>query len=248
MSNQKAIAVISDIHSNFEALTAVLEDFKEHEDASIVCLGDVVGYASGVRACLRAIRGLGCPVLKGNHDEAACLPDPPENFNETARAGTIFSAKQITKSDREWLTSLPSRLEIDGISFTHASLSSAFDWEYVLSPDDALRHFTEQSSRLAFCGHTHRPGIWWLESRKKQISHCNGEGIITLPNTGKLLVNVGSVGQPRDGDNRACYVIYRPDQDSIEFRRITYDIARAKKKIIRAKLPHFTAHRLTNGR
>ena len=245
---QMAIAVISDIHSNFEALTAVLDDLKEQGEVRIVCLGDLVGYASGVRACLRTVRDLGCLVIKGNHDEAACLPNPPTDFNDTAYAGIVFSSARLTEPDREWLDSLPLHLEIDGVAFTHASLSTAYRWEYVLSPDDARRHFAEQKSRLAFCGHTHRPGIWWLEPRGKHISICGGEGLVSLPKGGKLLVNVGSVGQPRDGDNRACYVVFRPDDDSVEFRRVAYDVARTKKKIIRAKLPRFTAHRLTHGK
>ena len=248
MSTPTPIAVISDVHSNFEALAAVLEDLKDLGETRLVCLGDIVGYASGVRACLREVRALGCHVLKGNHDEAACLPHPPDDFNATARAGIIFASARLTDDDRDWLAALPMRLYLDGHAFTHASLSGLFRWEYVSSTEDAMRHFANQTSRLAFCGHTHRPAVWWQEPRGKQISICSGEGVVPLPKGGKLLINAGSVGQPRDGDNRACYVIYRPDEDCVEFRRVAYDIARTRKKIIRAKLPRFTAQRLTQGK
>jgi len=245
---QNAIAVISDIHSNFEALTAVLDDVRAQEVQQIVCLGDIVGYASSVQSCRRAVRDLGCPVLLGNHDEAACLPSPPEDFNDTATAGIVFAAARLSESDRAWITSLPRNLEIEGVVFTHASLATSFGWPYIISPEDARRHFSAQSSHLAFSGHTHKPMVWWQESPGGQITQRTGKEIMPLPPGGKVLVNVGAVGQPRDGDTRACYVIYRPEQNTVEFRRVEYDIKRTKRKIIRARLPRFTAQRLSLGR
>ena len=245
---QHAIAVISDIHSNFEALMAVLDDVKSQEISRIVCLGDIVGYASGVRSCLRTIRELACPVLMGNHDEASCLLAPPEDFNDTATAGVVFAATRLSESDRAWIKALPRNLEIDGATFTHASLTSPTGWPYIVSAEDADRHFIEQSSPVGFCGHTHKPMVWWQESPDGHVVQKKGHSLMSLPQTGKTLVNVGSVGQPRDGDSRACYVIYRPDQKTVEFRRVDYDIKRTKRKIIRAGLPRFTAQRLSLGR
>jgi diadenosine tetraphosphatase ApaH/serine/threonine PP2A family protein phosphatase len=248
MSMQNAIAVISDIHSNFEALTAVLDDIRSHEVTQIVCLGDIVGYASGVRSCLRVVRDLECPVILGNHDEAACLPAPPEDFNDTATAGVVFAAARLSESEREWIASLPRNLEIEEVDFTHASLASSFGWPYIISPEDARQHFHNQASHLAFCGHTHKPMIWWQESPGGQVTQRIGKDVMPLPPSGKVLVNVGAVGQPRDGDTRACYLIYRPEQKTVEFRRVEYDIKRTKRKIIRAGLPRFTAQRLSLGR
>ncbi len=245
---QKAIAIISDIHSNFEALTAVLEDVKSQQVSKLVCLGDIVGYAAGVRSCLRAVRDLGCPVVLGNHDEAACLPEPPEEFNDTAYAGIEFAASRLTKSARAWMTSLPRNLEFEGTSFTHASLADPREWEYILSSEDARRHFAVQSHHLAFCGHTHKPMVWWEKSPVAKITCRKGKDVITLSEGGKVLVNVGAVGQPRDGDCRACYVVHRPQQNTVEFRRVPYDIKRTKRKIVRAGLPRFTAQRLSLGR
>ena len=131
---QNAIAVISDIHSNFEALTAVLDDVRSQEISQIVCLGDIVGYASSVQSCMRAVRELGCPVLLGNHDEAACLPAPPEDFNDTATAGVVFAAARLSESDRAWIKNLPRNLEIEGVVFTHASLATSFGWPYIILP------------------------------------------------------------------------------------------------------------------
>ena len=245
---QNAIAVISDIHSNFEALAAVLDDVRSLEVSQVVCLGDIVGYASSVQACMRAVRELGCPVLLGNHDEAACLPAPPPDFNDTATAGIVFAAARLNELDRAWIAALPRTLAIEGVVFTHASLASSFGWPYIISPEDARRHFSAQSSHIAFCGHTHKPMVWWQESPAGQVTQRTGKETMPLPPGGKVLVNVGAVGQPRDGDPRACYVIYRPEQATVEFRRIEYDIKRAKRKIIRAGLPRFTAQRLSLGR
>jgi predicted phosphodiesterase len=244
---QNAFAVMSDIHSNYEALTAVLDDMKCQEIAQIVCLGDTVGYASGVKSCLRAVRGLGCPVLMGNHDEAACLPELPEDLNETAAAGIRFSSARLSETDRSWLQALPRTLKTEGITFTHASLEDETDWPYILFPEDAHFHFAQQSTPLAFCGHTHEPMVWWQESPRSPCLQQAGVDVISLPSKGKLLVNVGSVGQPRDGDTRSCYVICRPEQNTVEFRRLEYDIKRTKRKILRAKLPRFTAQRLSLG-
>jgi diadenosine tetraphosphatase ApaH/serine/threonine PP2A family protein phosphatase len=245
---EKATAVISDIHSNLEALEAVLADMQAQGISEIVCLGDIVGYASGVRACLRRIRELGCPVVMGNHDEAAYLGDPPLDFNETARAGAIFSAQCLKEEDLSWLRSLPLRLKIDGVEYFHASLETLVKWNYIISSSEARRHFSNQSSSLAFCGHTHQPVMWFQPTDEGHVSMNHGEGTKILPLNGKVLINVGAVGQPRDGDNRACYVIHRPGEKSVEFRRIPYDIARTKKKILRARLPRFSAQRLSLGR
>lgn len=245
---EDAIAVISDVHSNFESLTAVLDDVRSQEVTQIVCLGDIVGYASGVRSCMRVVRDLGCHVLLGNHDEAAGLSKSPEELNDTATAGIVFASSQLSRTDRAWIKLLPRNLEFGGVGFTHASLESAFGWPYIISPDDARRHFAKQSSDLVFCGHTHKPMVWWQKRTGEQIEQRTGNGLIQLPLRGKVLVNAGSVGQPRDGDPRACYVIYRPQQTAVEFRRVEYDIKRTKRKIIRAGLPRFTAQRLSLGR
>ncbi len=243
-----ATAVLSDIHSNFEALAVVLADLDSQDVSRVVCLGDVVGYASGVRSCIRLVRDLGCPVLLGNHDEAACLHAPPEDFNDTAAAGVLFAAARLSQSNRAWIQSLPRKLEREEAVYTHASLANFAGWPYVISTGDARRHFANQTAHLAFCGHTHRPALWWQESRNGPISQRTGKGVMPLPPGGKVLVNVGAVGQPRDGDTRACYVIHRPDQNTVEFRRLDYDITRTKRKILRARLPRFTAQRLSLGR
>jgi diadenosine tetraphosphatase ApaH/serine/threonine PP2A family protein phosphatase len=242
------LAVISDIHANKEALERVLADVANQGIQQIICLGDIVGYASSVRSTLKIIRDFGCPTVLGNHDEAAINGSPPADFNEAAKAGVDFAAARLKPQDVEWLRSLPLSLEIGGVTFAHASLANPGAWHYVLNNEDARVHFRSQSTPLAFCGHSHRPGIWWQEPRTKRIGCCPGVGTRSIPQHGKVLVDVGSVGQPRDSDPHACYAIYDTTAQTIEFRRIAYDVERVQKNIRRAKLPKFTAQRLALGR
>jgi len=245
---EKTVAVISDIHSNFEALNAVLADIRDLGVSSIVCLGDTVGYASGARACLRVVRELACPTILGNHDEAVAIDTTPINdMNDTATAGILFARQRLNPAEKSWMAELPQDLVIEGVQFTHASLAHPPLWPYIVTEEDAYRHFLRQSCSLGFCGHTHRPMVW-IQGAAGRVAGKKGKDVVGLTQGGKVLVNVGAVGQPRDGDNRACYVIYRSEQKTVEFRRVTYDIKRTKKKIIRVGLPRYTAQRLSLGR
>lgn len=246
---QRPIAVISDVHANLEALKAVLNDADERGVQSFFCLGDIVGYASGVNACVRKIRELGCPSLLGNHDEAASIAVVPEEFNDTAAAGALYAASQLTTTNKYWLQSLPRHLEHGNTSFVHASLGDLDAWPYILSEKDAFYHFAHQKTEIGFCGHTHKPMIWTQDSVGRVTGMKPGiDEPLAIPAAPKVLFNVGSVGQPRDGDARACYVIYDPKHGSVEFRRIPYDFKITKRKILRASLPRFSGQRLALGR
>jgi diadenosine tetraphosphatase ApaH/serine/threonine PP2A family protein phosphatase len=238
-----ALALFSDVHSNLEALQAVLADMagiSRH-----FCLGDTVGYAANPAQCLEIVRGLECPVLMGNHDEATATNMPLEGMNGSAQAGIEFSRRKLTPEQRSWLAALPIALAEADCQFVHGSLFER--WEYVIDPEDAWLHFSEQTAPLCFCGHTHRPMVWHLDDAGR-LNVEPGVGRIQLPPGGKTLVNVGSVGQPRDHNPDACYVIYDAQARQVEFRRIPYDIAKTRGKILRAKLPPFTAQRLSEGR
>lgn len=239
----KALAIFSDVHSNLEALQAALADMEGIPRR--FCLGDTVGYAADPALCVEEIRALDCPVLMGNHDEAVATNMPLEGMNTPAQAGIEFSRRELTPAQRSWLAALPLSLEEDGHQFIHGSL---FDpWEYVIDPEDAWLHFSEQTAPVCFCGHTHRPMLWHLDDAG-HLTCLKGVGTIRLPREGKTLVNVGSVGQPRDYNPDACYVIYDPRRHEVEFRRVPYDIGLARRKIAEARLPKFTAQRLLEGR
>lgn len=241
------IAVFSDVHSNLEALEAVLSDMEKQGARQFFCLGDIVGYSADPVACLERIRALNCPTLRGNHDEAATNDMDVSKMNSSAQAGIEFSREQLSPEQREWLANLPLTLQEQDCQFVHASLDAPDEWWYVLSPEDALLHFNSQTHPLCFCGHTHNPVFWhWNGTGKLSVRH--GTGRIPLPPEGKTLINAGSVGQPRDLNPDACYVLFDPSERWVEFRRIPYDISKAKRKIMKAGLPAFSADRLSLGR
>ena len=241
-----SFAVFSDIHSNLEALAAVLEDIATHGVRRMVCLGDIVGYAANPGKCVNRIRKLGCAVIRGNHDEAASGNCSLEDMRDVAKTGIEFSRRKLTPAQREWLAGLPIAATDGQCEFVHASLYNPSSWPYIFGAEDAMEHFTVQRCRIAFCGHTHVPMVAHLNGTGN-LRFARGRGRVPLFPGGKTLVNVGSVGQPRDGQPQACYVLCDPDADTVEFRRVDYDIARTRRKIMRAKLPRALAERLARG-
>jgi diadenosine tetraphosphatase ApaH/serine/threonine PP2A family protein phosphatase len=242
-----AVAVFGDIHSNLEALEAVLADMDALGIQHRVCLGDIVGYAANPAKCLELVRSLGCPVLKGNHDALAAGDDAPSDMRDLAKVGIEFTRQKLTGEQREYLRDLPLAIANGDCEFVHASLNRPEDWTYLVKGEALRAHFETQTKRICFGGHTHMPCTWhWSPSG--ELSALGGRGQIELPGDGKILINVGSVGQPRDLCRDACYAIYDANSNTIEFRRIRYAVAKTRRKIMRAKLPAFSAQRLSLGR
>jgi predicted phosphodiesterase len=239
-------AIFSDIHGNLEALEAVLAEITAERVQEMICLGDIVGYGPNPAECLEMIRCLGCSVVMGNHDEACIEPAMEQALNEYARAGIVFARNQLSNAQKGWLRNRPMQLDFDDFTAVHASLSDDEPWQYVLSPTDALRHFMFQDKSLCFCGHSHRPGVWTLEGRR--VRCLAPASNVTLPLGARTLVNVGSVGQPRNLRPEACYVIYNRVALSVGFRFVPYNVKQTQGKILAAGLPRFLAQRLALGR
>jgi len=239
-------AVFSDVHGNLEALEAVLADIAAERVQEMICLGDIVGYGPNPAECIEMIRCLSCSVVMGNHDEACIEPEQEEALNEYARAGIVFARKQLSDAQKGWLRNRPLQLDFEDFTAVHASLSDEETWKYIFSPADARRHFMFQDKPLCFCGHTHRPAVWTQEGRK--VRGLAPAGNVTYPLGGRTLVNVGSVGQPRNLRPEACYVIYNRVAHSIAFRFIPYNLKETQWKIFAAGLPRFLAQRLALGR
>jgi len=244
--SDSTFAVFSDIHANLEALQAVLADIVAQGIRSMICLGDIVGYAANPAPCVRLVRDLGCPVVLGNHDAAAAGNGSLENMCDVAKRGIEFSRLKLPARQRAWLAGLPLAITDGHREFVHASLHASGAWPYILGEREAREHFAAQVCWLSFCGHTHIPNMWHL-GNTGNLKLWRGHGRLPLAPGGKTLVNVGSVGQPRDGCPFASYVICDSKAGCIEFRRVDYDIARARRKIMRARLPAFLADRLSNG-
>ena len=168
-------------------------------------------------------------------------------MNDVANAGVRHAEKQVSGDNRAWLESLPMKLSRTHTVFTHASLDTSEEWAYLADVDSALRHFLKQQIPLCFVGHTHRPMVVHWESKSKLDVRIPTQEKIPLSQSGKTTVNVGSVGQPRDGDPRACYALYFANTHHVEFRRVAYDVKAAQKAIRKAGLPSFAARRLAQG-
>src|ERR1041384_875923 len=237
-------AVIADIHANLEALDVVLADIKEQHCTHFCCVGDVVGYNANPKECLDIIRSMGMPCVKGNHDEYCSSEDDLIGFNPHAAAAVDWTRKQLTKEDRQWLSELKYVRLVSSFSMVHATLDGPQRWGYVFDKLAAAASFTYQNTSVCFFGHTHVPVAFIRDSVVRGGTYSK----FKVEPGRKYFVNVGSVGQPRDGNPKAAYVIYDLDEGSIELRRLDYDIPKAPKKIPRGGLPPRLAHRLAEGK
>jgi len=243
-----AVALISDIHSNTEALTPVLNDIKSQGVTDIVCLGDLVGYGPNPAEIVDHAIGWRI-VLMGNHDEA--VVKEAYGFNPVAKAAVAWTREQLkpgffssrAKKDRwTFLCHLPLTHKEDGILYVHGSPRDP-TMEYILRTDcvdltggvpEKIRDIFTRFDRLCFVGHTHDPGVITEESQFIGPKECNFEYAFAPGK--KYIINIGSVGQPRDGDTRACYAIYHPPENAqsagkVRWRRIEYDYQSTMKKI-----------------
>lgn len=237
-------AIFGDVHANLEALQAVLEDARAHEVTHYVCLGDLVGYNADPVACLELVRSMECPIVKGNHDEQACEVTDLSYFNPLAARAIQWTRDQLTDEHKEWLKALKFSRLVRNFTIVHSTLDSPASWGYVLSDLDASASFSYQHTQLCFYGHTHVPRAFIRDTRVHEVA----PDLITLEAGKKYFFNAGSVGQPRDQDWRASYAIYTPAEQTIQWRRLAYDIETTQKKIIAAGLPERLALRLAEGR
>jgi diadenosine tetraphosphatase ApaH/serine/threonine PP2A family protein phosphatase len=237
-------AIFGDIHANLEALQAVLADAQEQGCAQFVCLGDIVGYGADPVECLEIVRALGCPVVRGNHDEGASDESSLEDLNPLAETALRWTRDQLTAEQRQWLRDLKLVRQVRDFTIVHATLDSPGSWGYVTNRFDAMASFSYQFTQLCFYGHTHVPRVF-----EKADAVRAGRGFdIPMEKGVKYFVNVGSVGQPRDGDWRAAYAVYDAQAQMISIRRVEYDVVSAQAKILAAGLPHLLAERLNFGK
>jgi diadenosine tetraphosphatase ApaH/serine/threonine PP2A family protein phosphatase len=237
-------AVLSDIHGNLEALDAVLTHAASRGDAILV-LGDVVGYGADPEACLERVAERAHAVVAGNHEHGTVGLLDPTWFNDRARLALEWTRQQLGADHLAWLRTRPLVAELDDATLVHASPSQPGEWDYLMSADDGFEVFGAFATRLCFVGHSHRPGAWSVGSSGRD--HEPGAREIELEAGRRYLINVGSVGQPRDGDPRAAYALWDVDGRRVTIERVPYDLTTARAKIIRAGLPRFLADRLPIG-
>jgi len=237
-------AVIADIHGNLEALQTVLQDTKEQGCTHHVCLGDVVGYGANPKECLDIVREMGMPCVKGNHDEYCSSEEALEGFNPHAAEAVHWTRKQLTPGDKQWLRDLKYVRMVTGFTLVHSTLDAPHRWQYVFDKLAAATSFTYQNTQVCFFGHTHVPVAFMRDSVVRGGTYSR----FKVDPAKKYFVNVGAVGQPRDNNPKAAYVIYDMDEGTIELRRLDYDIAGTQAKIRAAGLPERLADRLSFGR
>ena len=237
-------AILGDIHANLDALEAVLADADARGATHHVCIGDVVGYNANPHECVARIQGLECPVVKGNHDEEASADTEIVGLNPLAQAALLWTRENLDDDDKRWLRELRLVRQVRDFTVVHATLDTPGSWAYVLNKFDAMASFSYQFTQVCFFGHTHVPRVY---VKGLSVTMETAEQTVIEPGR-KYFINVGSVGQPRDGDWRAAYVLYDMEAGEATLHRVEYDIASAQRKILDAGLPPQLAERLSIGK
>ncbi len=238
-------AILSDIHANLEALDAVCRVGDERRIDSWVCLGDIVGYGADPGLCIARTRALTDQVVLGNHDAAATNLLNLQYFNKYARAAALWTAARLSQDERDYLANLPLSRERPEAFYVHAEPRNPGGWGYVNSHSDARAALEAVSTQLCFIGHSHQPFIYVHNGFN--LAPIKASGPVEIKAGQRYLVNIGSIGQPRDGDARSCFLIWDQGVGTLELVRVEYDIPAAQKKIIDAGLPPFLAQRLELG-
>lgn len=239
------IGLFSDPHANLEALRVVVDWLKAQGAELYFCLGDLVGYGANPNECIGLIQELPGLVVAGNHDWAVLERTPLEYFNPIAAQAVRWTRRVLNSQSVEFLKSIKLTHQHEGFYLVHSTPSDPTSWRYILDLEEAGYQFTHFPTRTCLVGHSHCPFL--LVSDGNCVESLPLSEVRLEPEK-RYLINLGSVGQPRDGDPRACAAIYHPDLQVIRFVRLDYDIRLAQEKIIRAGLPPYLAQRLWVGR
>lgn len=242
--------IVSDVHGNRDALAAVLEALAGDAFDEVLSLGDLVGYGAEPNGVVETLRALDCPVhaVRGNHDKVAAGIDEGAGFNAVALSAARWTAATLEPEHLEYVRSLPrGPLAVsDGLSICHGSPLD--EDEYLLSAGQAARSLAERPVPLTFFGHTHIPTVFAGLDDQVEVAFLDGGGVsFELEAETRYLINPGSVGQPRDRDPRAAYMLYDSAARRVELHRLDYPVEAAQRRILDAGLPPVLAQRLAAG-
>jgi predicted phosphodiesterase len=230
------LAIISDIHSNLEALTRAFELIDQESVSDVFCLGDIVGYGANPNECVDLVRRRCRVALRGNHDSAAVDLSVAGTFTRNARIAAEWTGRELADDNRKYLEGLPYTYRMDDVMFVHSSPYEPEEWYYVLSEEDLAAAFQSFTERLCFIGHSHFPGIFSEDGPAAAIDRSQ-----------RFVINVGSIGQPRDGNSKLSFGIFDSENWTYRNVRSEYPIRTAAEKILQAGLPRALADRLTLG-
>jgi diadenosine tetraphosphatase ApaH/serine/threonine PP2A family protein phosphatase len=236
----------SDVHANLEAMKACVIDFRAEKLDKAYFLGDAVGYGPYPDGCVKLIKDVAAVKLMGNHDYAALGLMETDYFNQYAAESMGWTKNSISRKTMEIMSDFELQHEQGDILLVHASPKEPELWHYILDMGDATESFDYFKQKICLIGHTHRPYIvYQAKSGDVFLSKQSEE---TLSEDRRYLVNIGSVGQPRDGDPRSCYLIYDIESNSIRHKRVAYDIKATQKDMAKIGLPEYLIERLAVGR
>jgi len=238
--------IIADVHSNLEALEAVLKALKKFK--KIICVGDIVGYGPNPNECIEKIKGLDAIVAAGNHDKAAAGLHSLEFFNKNTADALVWTKSMLSNKNINYLAGLPLIAQEDDFQVVHGSLRQPLD-EYICAVAEAMRNFKWQRQTICFTGHTHKPLYVGLkkDGNYKGGNLYDGDEVLA-DDYDKLVVNVGSAGQPRDGDSRASFGIYNSKSKIITLYRTAYDFEKTQKKMKESGLPEALIRKLGSAK
>ena len=236
--------IFGDIHSNFSALSSVLAEMENSGVGGYVCTGDVVGYASEPAECIDALRASNCQVVAGNHDYGVVGKIDIGNFNSDAYDAVLWTMDFLSVEDKEFLSSLPLVLKNDDFTLVHGTLHNPDLFNYMVTYPEALKTFKILDTDVCFLGHTHMPAAILYKGGDIFLADLKEEESIDLAAWEKVIINTGSVGQPRDNNIDASYVIYDSGKSLVTFKRTNYNINDTVEKIYAAGLPRRNGERL----
>ncbi|MCM8824512.1 MAG: metallophosphatase family protein, partial [Candidatus Omnitrophica bacterium] len=214
-------AIFSDVHSNLEAFQTLVDWLKNQNIDSYIFLGDIIGYGANPNEVISLLKELNPVCLAGNHDWGIIGKFDIECFNSNAKNSLLWTRSIIREEEINYLFTFPLIYQEKNFTCVHGSLWEPEEFNYVIDPQEAILNFKIMEKQICFIGHSHRKELYvWLD---KKLYYSTDEEI-TLEENSKYIVNVGSVGQPRDGDNRLCVCIYDDEEKKVSFTRLSYDI------------------------
>lgn len=236
------IAIISDIHANLEALETCLKTIDKLKPDKLVCLGDLVDYCAEPNECIELVRARTDIVVVGNHDRAQVDYSLVEDFTENAYISSVHTRSVIKPQHVEYFKTLPYTYSMEDLLFVHASPAAPENFDYVITIEEAVHNFKSFSERICFIGHSHVPVV--IEETKNS---CKAERPENIKRDRRYIINVGSVGQPRDGDYRTCFGLFDTKKFTFKYVRLDYPVQLASNKIINEGLPVHLAERILVG-
>ncbi len=238
------IAILSDIHANLEALTAVLRSIARRGCDRVICLGDIVGYGPDPNACVVMVQERADWVVQGNHDRAAIGLLDLADFNDHARQAITWTAEELSQDAKVFLRGLPPVCQVEGSLCVHACPYEPLEWDYILAVSQAFLQFRHFDEQVCFIGHSHVPVSFRWDGNQMSRS---SQWPVQMDREARYIINVGSVGQPRDGNPQAAFGIWQPKKRLFELCRVAYDVHAVQEKMRRLPLPVYLIERIAYG-